>query len=262
MENRGRDEPAGGMMRKAIRILSVLLILGAIGYITFFVKGEYENSRLYDSLKTQPVKAAARPDREEFRYDLAHLKELNPDCVGIVEIPGTIIYYPVVFSAKEDGLYYLRRDFYGKRQSRGSIFMDYRCDPAKPSTNLILYGHRMRSGQMFARLMDYKSKDFWKEHRIVRWTDDSGTWEYEIFAVYLAADPSVLDEAARHYQLNFIDGESESDVLAFGQAVKTWSYYDTSIAVKETDQFLTLKTCDYAVENGRMVVVARRCEGN
>lgn len=248
-------------MRRAIRILSVLLILGAVCYIAFFIKGEHDNSQLYDSLKTQPQKSAGNaPERVEFCYDLAHLKELNPDCVGIVEIPGTIIYYPVVYSAREDGLYYLRRDFNGKRQSRGSIFMDYRCDPKKPSTNLILYGHRMKSGQMFARLIDYKSKDFWKDHRIVRWTDASGTQEYEIFAVYLAADPSALDETAQHYQLNFIDAETESEVLAFGQAVKTWSYYDTSIEVKETDQFLTLKTCDYAVENGRMVVVARKCE--
>ena len=37
----------------------------------------------------------------------------------------------------------------------------------EPSDNLVIYGHHMSNGSMFAHLEKFKSKDFWSEHRMI-----------------------------------------------------------------------------------------------
>ena len=44
------------------------------------------------------------------------------------------------------------------------------------------------------------------------------------------------------------------------QEMSAMSLYDTGITASYGDRLLTLSTCDYYVDNGRFVVVARRVE--
>ena len=49
----------------------------------------------------------------------------------------------------QDKDYYLRRDFYGEYSGSGTLYMDEDCDP-EWGDNLIIYGHHMNNGTMFA----------------------------------------------------------------------------------------------------------------
>ena len=137
--------------------------------------------------------------------------------------------------------------------------MDYRCDPDKPSTNLMLYGHRMRNNQMFAELKQYKSREFWQDLQTILYTDEDGTMQYQIFSAYLSGDPSAMDEAQKRYQLDFIEGDETKERAGFAEAVKAWSFYRTGVEVdaEQDREFITLRTCDYAVNNGRISVVGK-----
>ena len=53
-----------------------------------------------------------------------------------------------------------------------------------PSDNVVIYGHHMNDGSMFAHLEKFKSKDFWEEHKIITFNTLTEKNEYEILAVF------------------------------------------------------------------------------
>ena len=87
---------------------------------------------------------------ETFAVNFDVLRDINPDCVGWIEIPGTNISYPIVQGRDND--HYLRLNFEGKYSVGGVIFLDHRCDSDFDRTNTIIYGHNMRDGSMFGSL--------------------------------------------------------------------------------------------------------------
>ena len=83
-----------------------------------------------------------------------------------ITIEGTVIDYPVMYRPTQKN-YYLHRDFNGNHASAGALFIAENCDP-DDSDNVIIYGHNMNSGKMFAALNKYKKQSFYEEHsRIV-----------------------------------------------------------------------------------------------
>ena len=69
--------------------------------------------------------------------------------VGWLSIDGTPVTYPVVQS--DDNDYYLHKDFSKADNKYGIPFADCRVDISKPSTNIPIYSHNMKDGQMFGR---------------------------------------------------------------------------------------------------------------
>lgn len=176
----------------------------------------------------------------------------NPDLVGWVRIPGTAIDYPVVHSPHSLG-YYLTHDFYRAENSCGCIYLEERCDPASPQDNLILYGHHMADGSMFAGLMDYRSPDFLEAHPRIFFDTLKSRRTYRIFAVF-AVDP---EEFPYHRFVSFTDA-AEFD--GFVAECRARSFYDTGILPVWGEELLCLSTCEYSRDNGRLVVAAVREE--
>ena len=96
---------------------------------------------------------------------LLALHRENPDCIGWIKIEGTVIDYPVMYRPSEEN-YYLHRDFNGEYSANGCLFLSELCNPAT-SDNLIIYGHHMNSGKMFAALEQYKDSAFYLEHPLI-----------------------------------------------------------------------------------------------
>ena len=101
----------------------------------------------------------------------------NADCIGWLSIDGTNISYPVMHTPS-DPQKYLRRNFYGKYSQSGVPFLDGRCD--LQSSNLIIYGHNMRNGTMFADLKKYVDRDFLNAHRTVKFETVDGSRYYTV----------------------------------------------------------------------------------
>lgn len=91
------------------------------------------------------------------------LLEINPDYIGWIRIDGTNIDYPVVQG--EDNYKYLSESFSGDRNSAGAIFMDKRCAEQFDSPLVIVYGHNMKDGSMFADLNLYLDDGYFAEHQ-------------------------------------------------------------------------------------------------
>lgn len=181
----------------------------------------------------------------------AALLEQNEDMVGWIRIEGTSIDYPVVQG--EDNAFYLDHGFDGKRSRSGAIFMDYRNDPGTQAgrRNIVLYGHHMKDGTMFKGLTHYLDRDFFELHRKFSFNLLNEEIEWEIFAVY------TTDVAFNYIRTSFAD---DRDFAQFLQGMAGRSIYRTDILPGREDEILTLSTCDYASENGRLVVQARRMQ--
>ncbi len=187
--------------------------------------------------------------------EYAEVFALNNDLVGWIQIPGTDINYPVVQRPAEKD-YYLHRDFYGKSSSHGTIYIKEDCDIWKPSDNLTVYGHRMKDGSMFAGLKSYMDAEFCRENPYIYLDSLQQHRTYQVLAVFTqsASDP---DGFLYH---EFVQAGDVTEFDWFVSRCKDLSLYDTGVEAQWEDQFITLSTCEYSQENGRLVVVAKRID--
>lgn len=183
---------------------------------------------------------------------LLALHRENPDCIGWIKIEGTAIDYPVMYRPSEEN-YYLHRDFYGEYSANGCLFLSELCNP-KTSDNLIIYGHHMNSGKMFAALDQYKDSGFYLEHPLISYDTLHGSETYQIFAVFCT--PVYTGRDFPYY--TFTKAEDAADYREYMKAVKERALYDTGISAVFGDRLLTLSTCEYSQKNGRVVVMAKK----
>ncbi|SFH93432.1 sortase B [Pseudobutyrivibrio sp. OR37] len=195
------------------------------------------------------------PEDRDILPELVDLYQQNPDLVGILEVVDTDINYPVMQTVSEPE-YYLRRDFYGKNSTKGTLFVDYRCDIVNPTTNTIIYGHNMRSGEMFGGLKRFLKEDYYQSHKTIIFKTLYEEQEYEIVGVGLSAVGYDDDENYKYY--NFINAVTGSELQEFLDNIQSLSVYDETIDISATDKILTLSTCNTYTEDGRMFVVAKR----
>lgn len=181
----------------------------------------------------------------------------NEDMAAWISIPGTNIDYPVMWTP-EDEQYYLYRGFDGSSNKNGCLILDTDSCLDPLTTNLIIHGHNMKSGAMFGNLTDYESKDYYDEHKeIILYTEECER-HYEIIAVFRSQVYKKTDEVFKFYK--FFQADTQEEFDDFYQNIKALSEYDTGVTAEFGDNFLTLSTCVYHVEQGRFVVVAKEVE--
>lgn len=195
------------------------------------------------------------PQAPSILPEYAELYALNSDLVGWIRIDDTKINYPVMQTPGEKD-YYLRRNFDGESNTHGCLFVREVCDVNAPSDNLTIYGHRMRDGTMFADLDKFQKKSFWEEHRYFTFDTLTQHNTYEIVAVFKTT-ASLGKGFAYHL---FVDAADQAEFDEFISTCKSLALYETGVTAAYGDKLVTLSTCDYYTENGRLVVVAKRVE--
>lgn len=184
------------------------------------------------------------------------LFEKNQDIIGWIKIEGTEVDYPVMYTPMVRE-FYLYRDFDKQDSKFGLPFVDYRSSIIPRTTNVLIHAHNMKDGSMFATLAKYQSRSFFENHPIVQFDSIVEKGEYEIFAAFMTSISS--DEQDFKYY-KFIQADTEKDFNDYVQNSLKLSIYDTGVVPLYGDQLLTLSTCSYHVNEGRMVVVARRID--
>lgn len=228
--------------------------------MNYFMKSE-ENKQKYEDIseigfpETEADQEEAKDQQEvkqaEDDFDYQSLLAMNSDCVGWIQIPGTDINYPVVQAA--DNEFYLTHNFNRETAACGAIFMDYRNDIDVKAEHLILYGHQMKDNSMFKQLNGYKEETFYKEHPNINLYLREQKYEYEITAVYITnvanggSYYNYLHRNTRREQINYLQ-----------KKMAGYQLYDTGKKVMETDELLSLSTCEYSSDNGRLIIQARR----
>lgn len=190
--------------------------------------------------------------RKLAQYAILH--EKNPDMIGWITIEGTPVNYPVMYTPKEPD-YYLYKNFRKEYSVYGSIYLESSCKLDGSTKNLLLYGHHMRNGDMFASLQEYDSKDYWKEHSVIEFNTLDEICEYEVIAAF--KQPAAQVDADFMEMLQAGTEERYGEFLKF---VKRNQFYDTGKEAQWPEQLVTLATCEYTQKDGRFFVVAKRIE--
>ena len=205
---------------------------------------------------TEPIIETTVPVETEpvILPELAEIYADNPDLVGWITIEGTVLDYPVMYTP-EDGEKYLYKNINGNFDVNGLPFIEDGCSMDPESDNIIIYGHNMNSGKMFASLMKYAKKDYWEEHPTIRFSTLYEEREYKIIAAFYDRVYYKYEDCFKFYQ--FIDAKDEAHFEEAVSYFKENAEYDTGVTAEYGDRLITLVTCAYHVENGRFVVVAK-----
>ena len=191
--------------------------------------------------------------------DLEPLYNQNNDVVGYIYIEGTRINNPVL-QRKSEKDYYLYRDFFGKDDRHGSIYVREACDVFKPSDNVTIYGHNMADGTMFADLHKFKDKSFFNDHPVIYFDTLYERHTYQVVCIFRTSGTYGVGFPFHLYD-NFKD-EAEFNQFIKGirkRNDKVDMINDSGIAVSYGDQFICLSTCeDWPIKNGRLVLLAVR----
>ena len=256
-------------MKKKICIILIaafaLLFSTSVYFIFDHYRQEAQQAELYDSLAdmvdcaadteeetTEPI---LYTDEKTVLPELAELYQQNGDLAGWIRIEDTNINYPVMHTPDNPD-FYLKHGFDKEYSDYGCPYVQENCDVQLPSDNVILYGHHMKNGSMFADLEMFKNQDFWQEHKIISFSTVTDRYEYESISVFKTFVYSDSPEAFKYY--HFVSAEMPEDFSAYIDRCKELALYETGVSAEYGDKLITLSTCEYSRTNGRLVVVAKR----
>jgi sortase B len=232
------------IIRRIIFIIALLVFIGSAGYLGLHY---FEGQQTENAFRQLTVDGG---------HDLAALHEQNPDIVGWIKIDDTRVDYPVMWTP-DDPEFYLRRNFQKEDSVAGTPFLDA-ASTMPGSSNWLIYGHNMKNGTMFHDTLKYEDKAFYDGHKTIHFDTLEGEGLYEIVAVCYTQIYPEDAEVFKYYQYASITDEASFD--AYVQGVKALSIYDTGVTPVWGDQLITLSTCEYSVEDGRFIVVARKMQ--
>lgn len=185
--------------------------------------------------------------------DYAVLKTLSTETENIVKISqtqnknikawlnilGTKIDCPVFYSGDD---FYLNHDEFDNVSNEGAIYVDK--NTPLDSEIIVINGHNMKSGNRFAKLLAYKSKEYANEHCYIEWTTETGVSKFRIFATCIVSE---------NYLGDLLDSQSNNLEHIVHMLQYDAEYY---FECGETEQILVLNTCTYEFNSAHLIVCA------
>ena len=268
--------------KKRKLFISLCAVLGSLCllYVGFYCYEDYRTRKNYEQMaamkeekdysqflqveeEQEPVINYTNGSKEapEILDEYKKLYNKNKKLIGWLKIADNntgkvFIDLPVMQTI--DNEYYLTHNVNQEKDRNGALFLDKDCDVIERSTNLIVYGHHMRSGRMFGKLDDYESEKFYKKHSTIQFDTIYEKGTYEVMYVFRSKVFREEEVVFKYYQ--FIDCYSEQEFESNMAEMAALSLYDTGVTAEYGDQLLTLSTCDNTVDNGRFVVVAKKVD--
>ena len=217
------------MKCKVLIVLLILICIIAFCFYIFIIFNDFQEKEESNKDTENLIKETiiVNEETEEKNIDWNKLKEINKDIIAWIEIPDTIINYPIL---KDNNLYYLKHSYNKKYNSNGSIFTTNK-NPFEEFETL-LYGHNMKNGSMFSILDKYMDEDFLYTHQKFKIYTPNENYEATIFSVYSIG---VNTESNNIKKLNF-----DERIDYYKKASKI-----TIKSGKEITKIVKLSTCSY-----------------
>ena len=211
--------------------------------------GEVNTSSTGADVNSTDATGVEVPDHE-IDWD-ATLAE-NSDVYAWIYIPNTAIDYPILSSAEGvDDDYYLDHNLdgsygpypgciYSQRTYNTTDFTDF---------NLVLYGHNMKNGSMFADLHKFEDLTFFEENNYIYIYTPDTDYVYEIFAAYKITDQLIFEKysfASDFLKIQYID-----DIM---NQRSTDAHISEDVTPTYEDYLITLSTCIRGDSSHRWIV--------
>ena len=169
--------------------------------------------------------------------DFDTLQKSGPDVKAWLELPGTVIDYPVAHG--KDNSYYLKHLYDGRAGKAGCLFLDYENAAGFADRNTIIYGHNLRDGSMFSSLLEYQRQGYYDEHPQMLLITPEGGYAVELFSAFVAS-PGEAGGDASPWALDWKDDGSYTTWL---KTMQERSLFESGVRLTGSDRVLTLSTC-------------------
>lgn len=217
-------------IKKAINIVLISVISISSWEICKKQYAYYNNYRTYNQVQ----KEKDNTEGGIFEY----LEDKDYDWITVSD---TAIDYPLVQG--EDNEYYLTHDYLGNYDIAGSIYYDANDEPYLGMLTVI-YGHSMRNGSMFNNLHYFpKDHDKFKSSILTIYRDND-------FTNYKPLGYKIYSGDDTDYRK--IDDMNTEDAVEYLR--EHCDYYVNDVEYSEDSHIIALVTCDYSIDNGRLVV--------
>ena len=241
-------------------MLSVFIVsVGAVSYI----RRQYHDAEIrYEQAAASYTMAAQKTDlklpnppqeKEEeivclpelapITVDFEALREVNPDVVGWIYCPDTVINYPVLHGGNND--VYLHTNYDGTYNAAGSIFVEEKNRIGFQDFNSILYGHHMANGSMFATLEYWQQQAYFDVHPSMWLLTPDQDYKITLYSAY------TISAYGDVYVVFPEDGEDAREWVA--DAKERSAVVPSAVPVLE-GKHIMLSTCAYVFDNARAVV--------
>jgi len=241
-----------GLMKKvlyyaALAILTGVFLFSAYKVGTYFLeqkRSQTDTEEVKQYMQVVPAQtgdSSAAVEQAPIAVDFEAMKAVNKDIVAWLYVPDTRLNYPIVQAADND--YYLHRLLNGDYNLNGTIFMDYLNHADFSDANTLIFGHNMKSGNMFGEMTNYKKQSYYDQHPVAYLLTPTQNYTLELVAGVILNDDDAI------YQHSF-----SQELL---DACRSHSTFSSNVEATAQDRFVTLSTCSYEYDNARFVVLGK-----
>lgn len=185
---------------------------------------------------------------------LQKLRKRNRDVIGWLSIPDMLEQAVV----QRDNTWYLKRDYLGNHNANGALFLEEGISLWTRPDTYIIFGHNMKTGEMFGSLRLYEDLGYYRRHAVIVFNALYEDGKYVVFAV---ADVDTEQHMSRYVPFMQLPGMEAEQRNASIQKLKAISCIRSPIQADTDDQLLLLVTCEGSEENRRVVAARRLREG-
>lgn len=235
--------------------LGIILMLAGVGYWGYsqwcYYMQAQTNANLakYATIPSQNQETIAEDTSNAPQVDWAGLKAINPEVVGWIQVPNTLINYPVYQANNNEK--YLRHNAEGNWTIGGQIFMDTEnTAPGLVEQQSILYGHHLKDGSMFYHFFLLNEQKNFDDMKCIWYVTEKAAYKLRpLFYYYTHPD----DEEVRRFQF-----ASQDEFHAYLQerlSKAITKLEDADKIIPHLTRVMTMSTCNYEPGYGRSETV-------
>ena len=232
-------------------VMSVLAAIfvcsaGVVGYV-------YHSYGKVEQVYTEAAKSytTKREDEEKtgsivpIQVDFDALRAQNPDIIGWIYCPDTVINYPVLHGKDNDQ--YLHHDYLGNYDFAGSVFIETTNKPDFSDAKTIVYGHHLLTELMFSCLENWQDQGFYEKHPVMWLLTPERDYQVVLVGGQHVSAYSDL------YQTIVDHGEQMNNYVATAAAASDFVPIE-GVQANPANNYVMLSTCAYIFDNARYVL--------
>ena len=169
---------------KVFFLIALIAFIVSAAYITnYFLSAKHQDGIIDEARSVWYEETQTNDDTELSAIELL-LKE-NSDFKGWITVPNTKIDNPIYQTDNND--FYLTHNQQKQKSVYGALFFDCKnvITESETDKNLVIYGHHMKNGSMFANLTKYKQLSFYKQNPTIVFSTLYKKGTYKNYAAFV-----------------------------------------------------------------------------
>ncbi|MGN0168634.1 MAG: class B sortase, partial [Acetatifactor sp.] len=200
---------------------------------------------------TEPTPEKSDVEQLKPMHDFEALKQVNEDVYAWIEVPDTQVDYPVLQSDTDNK--YLDTNIDGTSGYPGCIYSNVCNSKSFDDYITVLYGHNMKSGEMFGSLHNFDDADFFQEFETYTVETEEARFTYSVYAAVNYNDKLI----PAYFDVKSISGRDEFLESLELCRENSITHFNDEIEISGEDKVLVLSVCIRGQEDRRYLIVSK-----